>query len=85
LYHLGGGKSAGIRRVRAKINPDESHWWVEDDEGNIYDPTAGQFAGEEELLAHLYTIGRAGSPSSYGRGGKQPPLKLAQKIMALVD
>ena len=42
LYHLLGGKSAGLT---PQVGRDENgtHWWLKDKSGKILDPTAGQF------------------------------------------
>jgi hypothetical protein len=87
LYHLGGGKAAGLKRMRARIDAQEIHWWVVDAEGNIYDPTAGQFVDDADTLFYLYVTGRGGAPSSAPKRGRaeQAPLKLAQRIMDLVN
>lgn len=52
-YHLLGGKKAGCRsyllnhRVWSKgLNPGETHWFVRMRQGNVVDPTKGQFNEE---------------------------------------
>jgi hypothetical protein len=43
LYHLGGGKAAGLTPYVARL-ADGTHWWLEDAASNVYDPTADQFS-----------------------------------------
>ena len=42
IFHLAGGKEAGLRPVRA-FHEGVSHWWLEDTDGNVIDATADQF------------------------------------------
>jgi hypothetical protein len=44
LYHLLGGEKSGLYPVRARDDKGVVHWWLEDDDGNIYDPTREQYA-----------------------------------------
>jgi hypothetical protein len=41
VYHLAGGKAAGLVAVRGPLR-DGTHWWLEDDSGQVIDPTADQ-------------------------------------------
>lgn len=42
LYHAAGGKRAGLTPMQQR-HEGVSHWWVEGPQGEVYDPTAGQF------------------------------------------
>jgi hypothetical protein len=42
LYHLLGGKEAGLTPVVVR-HENTTHWWVRDAAGNIYDGTQEQF------------------------------------------
>lgn len=42
VYHAGGGKRAGLTPVQQR-HEGRSHWWVRGPEGEVLDPTAGQF------------------------------------------
>jgi hypothetical protein len=42
LYHILGGKEAGLRACVGR-GAEGTHWWVIDRKGNILDPTAEQF------------------------------------------
>ena len=43
LYHLSGGKASGLSVKRARDDFQITHWWLEDSQGNIFDPTADQY------------------------------------------
>src|SRR5262245_52606336 len=43
LYHLAGGKGAGLAVYRCSLPGAGSHWWLVGQEGQIIDPTAEQF------------------------------------------
>ena len=42
LFHMAGGRASGLvpRRMR---HEGDTHWWLLDEEGRVYDITAGQF------------------------------------------
>jgi hypothetical protein len=42
LYYLAGGKEAGLKPCQGQVG-DTSHWWLQDEDGTIYDLTAAQF------------------------------------------
>lgn len=42
LYHISGGKSAGLKAVRVRHQGD-THWWIRDASGCDIDLTASQF------------------------------------------
>lgn len=46
LYHLLGGKAAGLTPMRATAGNGDTHWWLRDSRGGILDPTAEQFISE---------------------------------------
>jgi hypothetical protein len=83
LYHMMGAKDSGYTPTRAQDADGIVHWWLQDDEGNILDPTADQY----------YSIGKT-PPYSTGRGGgfmsqndeqgKQKPSKRAKEIIRRV-
>lgn len=54
IYHLAGGREAGLVPMRVK-HEGVSHWWLRDADGNVIDPTADQF---DEPVP--YTEGKAG-------------------------
>lgn len=43
LWLLLGGTNAGFHLASARDYADQTHWWVEDDDGNVLDPTASQY------------------------------------------
>ena len=76
VYYLGGGRAAGLRpfySVHWDEGVRETHWWIEDEDGNIYDPTAAQF----EDVDPLYDEGR---PCGF-QSPKKQPTPLAREIM----
>lgn len=42
LYHMLGGKGSGLKPCNGRLG-DTQHWWLEDGDGNVIDPTADQF------------------------------------------
>lgn len=42
VYHLLGGKRAGLTPCRTRVG-DDTHWWLVDTDGTVIDPTADQF------------------------------------------
>lgn len=42
LYHIIGGRRSRFKPHSGRIG-DIVHWWLEDDEGGVVDPTADQF------------------------------------------
>lgn len=48
LYHILGGKEKGFKPFVSK-HKNKTHWWIEDKNGNILDPTAEQFYFKNEL------------------------------------
>jgi len=42
LYHMLGGKASGLKPHNGRLG-DVQHWWLEDSNGIIIDPTADQF------------------------------------------
>lgn len=57
LYHLLGGREAGLKAVRGRDDQGIVHWWLEDAEGAILDPTAEQYTSKG--LSPPYERGRA--------------------------
>jgi hypothetical protein len=45
LYHLAGAARSGLSVFRCTFDGGKTHWWLRDDTGMIYDPTAEQFGG----------------------------------------
>jgi hypothetical protein len=45
LYHLAGAARSGLSIYRCTFDGGKTHWWLRDDGGVIYDPTAAQFGG----------------------------------------
>lgn len=43
LFHLAGGKASGLSIKRARDASNISHWWLESEEGQIFDPTSEQY------------------------------------------
>ena len=41
VYHLAGGKAAGLTPVVGKLG-NKTHWWLERADGSVVDPTAAQ-------------------------------------------
>jgi len=41
VYHLAGGKAAGLTPVVGKLGGG-THWWLEQADGSVVDPTAAQ-------------------------------------------
>lgn len=80
VYYLAGGKDAGLKPFYAVYEDEDgergTHWWIEDEEGIIYDPTASQFEDPEVLYVE-------GIPCGFQSPTKQPT-PLASAIMALV-
>jgi predicted GNAT family acetyltransferase len=50
LFHLGGGKAAGLKPVNVQHEGD-SHWFLTDAAGNVYDVTASQFSTPRAVRA----------------------------------
>lgn len=46
MYHLLGGKKAGLTPVVAKLPEGGTHWWLKKSDGTIIDPTKAQFRKE---------------------------------------
>lgn len=44
-YHLAGGKKAGLKPMQANFD-GLSHWWLQDEGGNVIDLTEAQFGGD---------------------------------------
>lgn len=42
IYHAAGGKKSGLTPVQVE-HEGQSHWFVRDDKGRVYDPTSEQF------------------------------------------
>ena len=42
LYHLLEGKESGLKPCSGKVS-GKTHWWLEDETGEVLDPTADQF------------------------------------------
>jgi len=77
LYHLLGGKHSRYTPQVGKIDEEGTHWWLEDKEGNILDPTADQFYYKKES-----------PPYNNGRGTgflTKLPSKRAQTIINRVN
>ena len=72
LYHLVGGARSGLKPKRMRMPDGAVHWWLEDAEGNVIDPTHDQYA---EI------------PYEEGRGGgflTREPSKRAQALIRKV-
>lgn len=50
VYHLAGGKAAGLKAMRIKQSSGECHWFLKGPHGELIDLTAGQF----ECMAGWY-------------------------------
>jgi len=77
LYHLLGGKEKGYKPMRGKSENGESHWWIQDKDGNKLDPTAEQF----------YFVGLK-PPYENGRGNgflTKNPSKRAKEIISRIS
>jgi len=77
LYHLIGGKRSHFIPQIARMNDEETHWWLQDKQGNILDPTAEQFYYKNET-----------PPYENGRGTgflTKIPSKRAQTIIDRVN
>jgi hypothetical protein len=82
LYFLAGGQESGFTpwRWRDKRTGD-SHWWLVDEKGRIWDPTADQFEDSDPG----YERGRGGGFPTPKQGRRtQPPSKRAAELMAAV-
>jgi hypothetical protein len=49
LYHLLGGKDAGLKIYHGRDELGIVHWWLEDGEGIILDPTSRQYTDEGKV------------------------------------
>lgn len=58
LYHALGGRVSSWFPVRAKDDTGIVHWWLEDEEGRILDPTAAQYTDLDRTPP--YAKGRRG-------------------------
>lgn len=67
VYHAAGGKKSGLTPVQIE-HEGQSHWFVRDDEGNVYDPTADQF---ETPVPHTDGVGRGFLTKKPSRRGKE--------------
>ena len=77
LYHFLGGKHSHYIPHVGKIDEDGTHWWLQDKNGNILDPTADQFYYKKES-----------PPYDKGRGTgflTKLPSKRAQTIIDRVN
>jgi hypothetical protein len=74
LYHLLGGKESGYHPVRLRLPDGITHWWLENDLGEVIDATHDQFGGESVP----YDEGRAGGFLT------AEPSKRAQELMRRV-
>lgn len=72
LYHLI-GRENGLFPVRARDARGICHWWLENDEGDIFDITAEQYT--DVGLTPPYASGRAGGFLT------KEPSKRARKLM----
>lgn len=43
LFHVLGGKDAGLRPFVISLNDGETHWFLRDEKNTIFDPTSAQF------------------------------------------
>lgn len=73
LYHSMGGKESGLLIYHGRDDLGIVHWWLEDNEGNIYDPTSRQYTDEGRVPP--YNVKKRGSFLT-----KQPS-KRAVKLM----
>jgi hypothetical protein len=77
LYHLIGGKNSGYTPHVGKNKNNETHWWLQDKNGNILDPTFEQFYFKNE-----------NPPYDNGRGTgflTKKPSKRASIIIEKID
>jgi hypothetical protein len=80
LYHLAGGQGTGLTPHRRRYDDGTTHWWLVDEKGRIWDPTADQFNAWPG-----YEKGRAGGFPTPRRGKRaQPPSKRAAELMVAV-
>jgi hypothetical protein len=76
LYHLLGGKAAGLTPQVGRDETGGTHWWLRTDEGRIIDPTAEQ-----------YTSRGLTPPYAHGKGAgflTRKPSRRAQALIARV-
>jgi len=76
LYHALGGQDSEWFPVRARDDENITHWWLENEEGEILDPTHEQYTEQEKT-----------PPYAHGRRGgflTKEPSKRARKILAAI-
>lgn len=73
LYHALGGAKSSWYPVRARDEKEVTHWWLENEQGDILDPTSVQYTSQG--LTPPYSFGK--------RGGflTRLPSKRANKIL----
>ena len=77
LYHLLGGTKSGYTPHRGKDELGITHWWLQNSNGKIVDPTAEQYL----------SVGRT-PPYENGKGGgflTKQPSKRAREIIRRVE
>ena len=73
LFHLVGGTSSDFRPMYLRDGA-ETHWWLQDSNGSILDPTHDQYGGAKPP----YHLGkRAGFQNGYKRASKRASALLA--------
>ena len=83
LYHLAGGQGSGLTPYRRSYKDGTTHWWLVDEDGRVWDPTADQFGPPGSIIG--YKDGRAGGFPTPKQGHRtQPPSKRAAELMAAV-
>jgi hypothetical protein len=83
LYHLAGGQGSGLKPYRRSYRDGTTHWWLVDEKGRVWDPTADQFESASCFIG--YEEGRAGGFPTPKQGKRmQPPSKRAAELMAAV-
>ena len=91
MQHMSGGKHhSGLTKKRARKSPlgpavpgeESTHWWLEDEAGDVLDPTAGQFTFGAEPPYDKREKGDIGFPY-FKKGGTNyselvPPRKVVE-------
>jgi len=58
VYHLLGGKAAGLRPMSTGVAHGGPHWFLVDDDGLIIDPTAEQYTTRELQRVYAHARGK---------------------------
>ena len=77
LYHLMGGTDSGLHIYYGRDELDIVHWWLEGEDGTVYDPTSRQYTDEGRVPP--YEVKKRGSFLT------NDPSKRAVKLMKRLE